>query len=447
MDMCRICLSNSADQDIQKLKSNVDGAPKNSVDILDFCLNIKIEDLTVNMKLCAICFKKVLSFYEFKCLALKNDTYLKTVVFPDNKNEVFFKVDIKIEDLNGNDSLGGFPSDVKEELFDEEDALQDYHSDDELLSVIKQMKYENNEEDEVKENNVTLPNEKKKGKVQKPKSESNTLQVCEECGKTVRRMREHRLLHQPPSNRRRYECKDCNKIFSSYGARYKHVKIKHLGMKQKCPICNKAVVNLKSHELSMHKTSLLPHACLLCERRFLSQSLLDIHMSSHTKDRPYQCELCEKAFKTKMVMLQHRRQVHDKEKMHLCQFCSKSFFKKSHLHSHIRSHTKEKPYECKDCGKHFSTITVLRNHMTTHSNLKLFQCSMCDMSFARRSYLKVHMVIHTKEKRHECKYCGVRFGRSDHRNRHQLTIHEQYRQPYKLTDFAFLHDRSKDRVN
>ncbi|XP_031765179.2 oocyte zinc finger protein XlCOF6.1-like [Galleria mellonella] len=427
MEVCRICLASAIDKDITELSTDDNGQIRNYAHIILFCFGIQIiQDSKMSTKLCSKCYKKILSFYKFKTLALRSDTYLRANIDSEIKNEIFLRDDIKSEiaSLSGDEFLDDHKSDeVKDELFSKDDNnLKDLPSDDEYLSVIKKIKYEHIAE-ETKEND---PFKRNKKKFKKLKGQEGKLQVCEECGKTVRNLKDHLHLHQPAAERKRIKCKLCDKTFSSHSARYKHNKIKHLGIKQRCTICNKFVVNVRSHQLVMHNSAALQHECVSCGRRFISQSALDVHMATHTKDRPFSCDLCEKSFRTKMVMLQHRRQVHEKEKSHLCQFCSKSFFKKYHLQIHLRSHTKEKPYECPDCGKCFSSTTILKNHRLIHTDIKLFACTHCDMTFCRSGYLRAHMVSHTKEKRYPCKYCGVKFGRSDHRKRHEHTAHERH---------------------
>ncbi|XP_068631663.1 zinc finger protein 391-like [Battus philenor] len=433
MDDCRICLKCKGDKDISKLDIERQGKGKSFLDIMLFCLDIVAQDCKVATKLCLKCYKKIIAFEKFKSLALKNDAYLQTInVNVDIKNEIFLIDEIKCEDkLNDNDLSNNNESDFKEDV-KEEEGCELVPSDDELLNVINQMKHENgsdaseeNAQDQIMK--TVLPKNEKK--LIKDNDKQN--QICDECGKTVRNLKEHLARHQSINERKCIKCKVCDKLFSSYSARYRHHKVKHLGIKPHCDICNKGVSNLRAHHLVVHNTEELPFKCVPCGRRFISQSTLDMHTTVHTKDRPYSCDQCDKKFRNKITMIQHKRQVHDKERSYLCQFCSKSFFKKYHLQEHLRSHTKEKPFQCSECKKWYSSRTSLKTHQLIHNDVKMIGCTLCDMTFSKPDYLRNHMIIHTKEKRHSCKYCGVRFGRSDHRKRHEFTAHERNLEVFK----------------
>ena len=48
-----------------------------------------------------------------------------------------------------------------------------------------------------------------------------------------------------------------------------------------------------------------PFSCNICEKRFAESGKLDIHMRTHSGVKPYTCNVCEKGFALK------RNQTHD----------------------------------------------------------------------------------------------------------------------------------------
>ncbi|XP_063380551.1 zinc finger protein 493-like isoform X2 [Cydia fagiglandana] len=449
MDLCRTCLKTPANKAMLDLERGINVDNKNYFEIMVFCLDIEVtQDSKITTNLCNTCYRKIISFYKFKVLSLKNDAYLKSLnpvisdeaqklsvyvdengikhenpleadeygscIFEEDRAEIDVKNEIKFgnEDIKNEEQL----EDIKIEAQD--DTLEDIESDKEPLSVVKKIKIEKSKQ----------KISKKRGRPPKSKPE---YQMCEECGKPVRNLKQHSVLHKPKDERKMYPCKvpGCPKLLFTVRGRKYHYKTTHLGLKFKCEICGKEVTNLSSHRLLVHNQTALRYGCASCGRRFLSRTALATHMTSHTQDHAFECDVCQKKFRSKPFVSRHIRQVHQKERKFQCEFCSKGFFRKSALNEHLRTHTEERPYKCEDCGKAFTWSSTLKSHRLIHSDEKRFHCKLCDKSFVKPGYLSAHMVSHTKEKRYPCAFCGVRFGRSDHRNRHQLTAHKKQRTP------------------
>lgn len=161
--------------------------------------------------------------------------------------------------------------------------------------------------------------------------------------------------------------------------------------------------------------------CEICEKPFSCQSALEIHLRTHTKERPFSCRICERTFTTKGNLKQHllthnitdipeemlqpassprdtnnapdsprsspttndvgphimlKRPAADMTDdspspkrtypRHWCHICQKQFSSASSLQIHNRTHTGEKPFACSVCGRAFTTKGNLKVHMGTH---------------------------------------------------------------------------------
>ena len=202
-----------------------------------------------------------------------------------------------------------------------------------------------------------------------------------------------------------------------------------------CGHCGKTFSSRKSyheHEVTVHNdlSNVDCHfKCEYCPKLFLNKSMLEMHATSHTSVRKFQCHLCPEQFKTGGNLTAHMASCHDAEETGLekkfqCKFCPKTFRFQAHVSQHERSHTKEKPFVCHLCNKAFTVKCNLKAHMETHKSLeeRSFKCDKCDHRATSLPLLKLHQYNHTGERPFVCDLCGESYKRPHNLRRHKKTM-------------------------
>ncbi len=70
-------------------------------------------------------------------------------------------------------------------------------------------------------------------------------------------------------------------------------------------------------------------------------------------------------------------------------------------------------YNCDDCDKIYKTKKCLRVHIQLkHSTIKSLQCEKCDKYFPNQYSLKNHLRQVHPSKLHSCSFCGSSFKAS-----------------------------------
>lgn len=144
--------------------------------------------------------------------------------------------------------------------------------------------------------------------------------------------------------------------------------------------------------------------CTECDRTFLLQQMLDLHMVNHKRERCSECDYCSKKFFSKADLAKHMRS-HADVKPFQCTVCDKGFTRSNLLSRHEKTHTDLLHFECSFCSQTFLQQDDLEKHETKHRLNRPFACSYCDKSFAFKQGLERHEVKHLADQPFKCEYC------------------------------------------
>lgn len=145
--------------------------------------------------------------------------------------------------------------------------------------------------------------------------------------------------------------------------------------------------------------------CHYCPKLFSNRSGRLYHEEqSHFHRRRFQCDQCESSFGLKQTLMNHIRNKHSNNVRNFhCDFpsCEKTYKTKSALHNHRIYHSDDPKWHCNYCTKKFHFNFLLQQHETTHlgqKSGKSFDCEVCKKSFNTRNKLTKHRGIHDSNK-------------------------------------------------
>lgn len=142
-----------------------------------------------------------------------------------------------------------------------------------------------------------------------------------------------------------YQCDLCGKHMTSYSNFVQHKQFV-------CGIGEKEMEKIRIH------------ACDLCGKLFKSPRHVRRHKKiSHFKV-PEVCDVCGTVCQGRKALDVHKKRHDERNKKHKCSDCGKAFFSDSKLQEHIRTHTKEKPFKCPLCSYTCAVKPNVHKHAT-----------------------------------------------------------------------------------
>ncbi|XP_043667204.1 zinc finger protein 2-like isoform X11 [Vespula pensylvanica] len=243
----------------------------------------------------------------------------------------------------------------------------------------------------------------------------STIYQCDVCGKKFRKkfqLHKHKYEHENKSEESmEYDnrCEECDRVFLNEKKLHKHMIKAHQQEKPyQCALCGKCFKTeefLKTH-LKQHNKRF---TCDICGVSKVSGYDLRLHKKKHNQEYVTHCEICGKGFYTNQTLERHLL-THTGEKPFICKICNTPYASAAYLNMHIKSHGQREKHKCNICNFESYWKAALKVHLKIHSGENQITCEICGKSVSSKTYLQIHMRIHSGEKPHVCEVCGKAFS-------------------------------------
>ncbi|XP_046752733.1 histone-lysine N-methyltransferase MECOM-like [Diprion similis] len=163
----------------------------------------------------------------------------------------------------------------------------------------------------------------------------------------------------------------------------------------RCTVCDKPfqeIDSLDGHLVTCHRYPAEQYRCETCHKGYAWRPLVVRHRAIvHGDLKSYQCENCPKVFTDPSNLQRHIRTHHVGARSHACPDCGKTFATSSGLKQHTHIHSSVKPFQCDVCFKAYTQFSNLCRHRRMHADCRAqIKCGKCGQSCSSASALSKH---------------------------------------------------------
>ncbi|KAL3274021.1 hypothetical protein HHI36_015439 [Cryptolaemus montrouzieri] len=163
----------------------------------------------------------------------------------------------------------------------------------------------------------------------------------------------------------------------------------------RCYVCEQPftdVDKLDEHLVLKHNYRKDEFKCDYCPKAYSHRPCLIKHRAvAHGEHRKYHCENCPKVFTDPSNLQRHIRTHHVGARSHACPECGKTFATSSGLKQHTHIHSSVKPFQCEVCFKAYTQFSNLCRHKRMHADCRMqIKCVKCGQSFSTVTSLSKH---------------------------------------------------------
>ena len=182
------------------------------------------------------------------------------------------------------------------------------------------------------------------------KSHGEQRVLCSVCKKPFANgecLKEHMKVHKNfsddesgNSSDELLECSICNKVLFSNNMFNMHMRGHFKQTSFNCKYCSKMFFGLK--KLHKHMNEHKPKATLVCKKcgkGFKNRKAYTLHSNRHVR-APHSCVVCNKAFVRESTLRLHMQSFHGFTTLE-CSYCAATFPDQKHLLAHLKCHSKK----------------------------------------------------------------------------------------------------------